>query len=152
MIFDGGMLKGLVESEELQGGVVSPNLVRGRLRGYALYVTNKRVVGEKRPNAGLGFLIGAGMAGPVGGLIGHKMTDDENLKAVRELDERKDFEMRKEDIARIELRKPGTLVGGHVIFIPRTGEPVKVKIGTRKDFEITINLMRKFLPEAVSSV
>jgi len=59
----------LEESEELLGGIVSPNLVRRRLRGYGLYITNKRVIGVKKPKAGIGFMIGAGLGGPVGGLI-----------------------------------------------------------------------------------
>lgn len=138
------------ESEELQGGVVSPNLVRGRFRGYALYTTNMRVIGVNKPKAGVSFLIGVGLAGPVGGLITQKATKDENTKMLRELDEKKDFDMRWENITRIEFKKPGILVGGHVTFTPRSGESVRVKIGTKKDFEITEGLMRKFVPQAIS--
>jgi hypothetical protein len=140
----------LEEDEELQGGVVSPNLVRGRLRGYALYTTNKRVIGVKKPKAGIGFLIGVGMGGPFGGLITEKATKDENNKMIREVDERKDFDMKWDDITGIKFKKPGILMGGHVIFTPRSGESVRVKIGSKKDFEIIANLMLKFLPQAVS--
>jgi hypothetical protein len=138
------------ENEELHGGVVSPSLVRGRFRGYALYTTNKRVIGLKKPKAGISYLIGVGLAGPVGGLITERATRDENDRMLQELDVKKDFDMKWDNINRIELKKPSILVGGHVIFHPRSGEPVKVKIGTRKDFDIIAGLMRKFLPEAIN--
>jgi hypothetical protein len=42
------------EDEELHGGIVSPNLVRGYPRSYAFYMTNKRVIGAKNRRWALG--------------------------------------------------------------------------------------------------
>ncbi len=131
------------------GGIVSPNLVRGRMRGYGLFITNKRVIGVKKPKAGVGFLIGAGLGGPVGGMISQRARKEEDEKVLQELDEKKDFDLRKEDISRIEFKKPGIVVGGHIIFSSRTAEPIRVKIGTKKDLDIMMNLMRNFLPDAM---
>src|SRR5437879_3232660 len=111
------------EDEELQGGIVSPNLVRGYPRGYALYMTNKRVIGLKKPKVGIGGLVGIGRKGPIGGLITQKATKDENVKMIREIDEKKDFDLRWDSITRIDFKKPGILVGGHVIFTSGSGEP-----------------------------
>jgi hypothetical protein len=144
------MTQNIPKDEMLQGGVVSPNLVRGYPRGYALYMTNKRVIGVKKPKVGIMGLIAPRRVGPVGGLVTENATMDDEMKMIREIDAKKDFEMRWDSISRIDFKKPGILVGGHVILTPSTGEPVTVKIGTKKDFEIVLNLMRNFLPQAVN--
>jgi hypothetical protein len=138
------------QDEELQGGIVSPNLVRGYSRGDALCMTNKRVIGVKKSSLGVMGLLAPRSVGPVGGLITQKATIDENMRMIREMEEKKDFELNWNDITRVDFKKPGILVGGHVILTPSTGEPFTVKIGTKKDFEIVLNLMRKFLPRAVN--
>jgi hypothetical protein len=69
---------------------------------------------------------------------------------IREIDQEKDFDLRWDSITRLDFKKPGILVGGHVMFTPSSGESVKVKIGTKKDFEIISSLMRKFLPQAIN--
>jgi hypothetical protein len=55
------------EDEELHGGIVSPNLVRGYPRSYAFYMTNKRVIGAKKPKVGIGGLLGVSTRRPIGG-------------------------------------------------------------------------------------
>ena len=137
----------LEETEEFRGSLVSPNLVRGYPRGYALYMTNKRIIGVKKAKVGIAGLLAPVKVGPVGGLVTENTPKEVNAKIVQELDGRKDFALRWNDIRRIEFKKPGLLIGGHAIFIPVSEEAVTVKIGTKKDLEMLVSLIRKFLPD-----
>jgi hypothetical protein len=120
------------------------------MRGYGLYCTSRRVIGVKNRKAGAGFLLGAAVGGAIGGLVAQKMSRDEALQRIHELDEKKDFDLGKAMITRIELKKPGMIVGGHVIFVPKSGEPIKIKVGAKQDFEAIRDLMKRFYPQVLS--
>jgi hypothetical protein len=55
------------------------------MRGYGLYFTSRRVIGIKDRKAGGGFLLGAAV-GAIGGLVAQKMSRDEALQRIHELD------------------------------------------------------------------
>ena len=106
-------------AEELIGGFISTHMARGTLRGYGLYVTTDRIIGTKggwKEVVG----VGAGVAisyegqlvaasGPTEGAgIGKKFSRDETTKALQLLEEKKDLEVRKEELeeVRIQRKKP----------------------------------------------
>ena len=115
-------------AEELIGGFASPNIARGALRGYGLYVTTDRIIGVKgglRQFAGvLGEIIGAAGAGvagagvsaaatgaaiAMGGTLGQLSMDDAK-KAMEELEKKKDFEIHKAELEEVRIqRKKGWL-------------------------------------------
>ncbi len=115
-------------AEELIGGFASPNIAKGALRGYGLYVTTDRIIGIKgglKQFAGvLGEIIGAAGAGLVGAGAGAaaigaavatgatlgQLSKDDAKKAIEELEQKKDFEVRKEELKKVRIqRKKGWL-------------------------------------------
>jgi len=133
--------------EEYLGGFTSGNMIRGRLRGYGLYATTVRVIGVKSRKAAAGFMLGAALGGAIGYAVGQKLSKDEGVKMIHELDEKKDFDMAKTDISRIEMKKPRWYRQGHILFAPKYGEPIKVKVGHKRDFAKLNELMQRFSPE-----
>jgi hypothetical protein len=47
----------------------------------------------------------------------------------------------------IDFKKPGVLIGGHATFVPVSGKAVTVRIGTKKDLQMIVDLIRRFPPE-----
>jgi hypothetical protein len=135
--------------EEYIGGFTSGNLIRGRLRGYGLYITTSRVIGVKSRKAAAGFLLGAAIGGAVGYAVGQKLSRDDGAKMIQDLEGKKDFELQKSDVQKIELKKPRWYKTGHILFTPKYGEPVKIKVGHKRDFGKLRDLMQKFDPEAL---
>ncbi|MFC1969551.1 hypothetical protein ACFLVF_03590 [Chloroflexota bacterium] len=109
-------------AEELIGGFGSPNIARGTLRGYGLYATTDRIIGVKgglKQFAGvLGEMItaaGAGIAGAgmgaaaagaaiATGVAVGKLSVDDAKKAIEQLEQKKDFEVRKEELKEIRIQ------------------------------------------------
>lgn len=138
--------------EEYLGGFTSGNMIRGRMRGYGLYATTVRVIGVKSRKAAAGFLLGAALGGAVGYAVGQKLSRDDGAKMIHDLDQKKDFEMQRTDISRIEMKKPRWYRNGHILFVPKYGEAVKVKVGHKRDFASLQDLMQKFGAETVTII
>ena len=103
-------------AEELIGGFASPNIARGKLRGYGLYVTTDRIIGVKGGlkqftgvlgeimiGAGAGLLGGAGfiVAGTTGIAAGSALKDvstDDARKTLEQVEQKKDFEIHKAEL------------------------------------------------------
>ena len=103
-------------AEELIGGILSTDIARGKLRGYGLYVTTDRIIGVKRGFWKDEFIFGETIArevledmgvdvstlstetdlSAIGGL-----SKDEAKKAIEQLEQKKDFEVRKEELKEI---------------------------------------------------
>lgn len=131
--------------EEYLGGFASANLKRGLVAGYGIYATNKRIIGVKRK--ALGTMLAAPF-GVVDYLIVRKLSKDESAKTIAELDEKKDFDIAKESLASIEVKKPGMLgTGGFLLLTPKNGEATKVMIYAKKEFGQLRDLMQAFSPE-----
>jgi len=115
-------------AEELIGGFASPNIAKGILRGYGLYVTTDRIIGVKgglKQFAGvLGEIIGAAGAGLIGAGAGAaatgaavvteytvgQLSKDNSKKVIEELEQKKDFEVHKEELEEVRIqRKKGWL-------------------------------------------
>ncbi len=138
--------------EDYIGGFTSGNMIRGRMRGYGLYATTVRVIGVKSRKAAAGFLLGAALGGAVGYAVGQKLSRDEGAKMILDLDQKKDFDMQRTGISKIEMKKPRWYRNGHILFVPKYGEAVKVKVGHKRDFAKLQDLMQKFSAETVTVV
>lgn len=151
--------------EEIIGGLEGLNLCKGVFRGYALYITNQRVIGAKMKSRGkelLKFLMG--WRGSVRGSLRPLEWKGESLKVSRlsaeetstlleDIRGRIDFEVRKQEIEKVELKKPGTFRAGHVKIKARGGEhKVLIVAGAREEYEYLKGLFKEFCPEKVEVV
>lgn len=140
------------EGEVYLGGFSSGSLKKGRMAGYGIYATNWRIIGIKARKKLAGVLVGAALGGAAGALIGQSLSRDQGAKMIQDLEEKKDFEVKKENLSRVELKKPTWWHRGHVLVTPINAEPVKIMIGSKKEFENLKSLMVQFAPERVSVV
>ena len=149
--------------EEFLGGFFGHHLKRGSFPGYGIYATNKRIIGVGRSGnwrgAPAGSLLGSApevvlvSSGKVSLRSERKLTKDDGAKIVAWLDgNKKDFELYKEQVSQIELKRLGLVHSGFLRITSSFGEDVKVWIANPIDFEITKNLMQAFFPEAVRFV
>jgi hypothetical protein len=146
-----------LEVESYLGGMTTDNLKKGHMKGYGLYATSRRVLGvQRRKGVFAGKFVGGlfGSAGSMKNLIvssavGHALTKDEGVKEIEDLEKHKDFEIRKDDISLIEIKKPGTFKWGHVKIKPKSGKDVTIDMNGQKEYEYMKVLMNAFLPEAV---
>lgn len=77
----------------------------------------------------------------------------DNEKAIRELEENKDFEISKANISRIEMKKWGKWAGGYLRISEEGGVETKIQIGTHlhnAGFEYLRGLMEAACPGIVS--
>jgi len=130
------------------GGFMSANLKKGLLKGYGLYITNRRIIGVKKRALALPALL-------VGGLAAwamEKVAEDERVKLVEELDKNKDFEIYKERVQAIELKKPSFFKRGHLRIISTSGEETKIMVLDKKAFNALREMMSAFKPEALTVI
>ncbi len=139
-----------MEEEEYVGGLESGRLKKGWAAGYGVNVTNRRIIGAKSRKA-LGKALASAMLGGVAGAyVGMKLSRDENAKMIQELEAKKDFEISKTNVSRIELKKPTFVSRGHIIIASTTGEQTNIIIADKKDYERLLTLMKAFYPEVVT--
>ena len=104
-------------AEQLIGGFMSSNIGKGRFRGYGIYVTSKRIIGVKaglrqRFDTGLAaalFSVDGAFAGgkiaAVGMSLGQRLSEDACVEAIELLEEKKDFEVSKEELVEARIRR-----------------------------------------------
>ncbi len=135
------------------GGLESGRLVKaGGIAGYGVYVTTRRIIGVKSRRALFKQLAGAPLGGMVGAVLGARLSRDETIRVMGELEQKKDVEVMKEAVSGIELRKPTFVHRGHVVISRLSGDAVKIIIADKKDYEKVVPLMRAFRPDAVTVV
>jgi len=134
------------EEEQLLGGLTSGDLhLKGKVSfGYGIYVTNKRIIGVKSMKG----LLASGLLGLAGLWVGRT---DSSAKAIAELEEKKDIEVRKEDVSEIEMKKPHGIRAGYLNIALNSGGSVTVLIGNKKEFEPIKNLMAAFRPAVLKA-
>lgn len=139
---------GFLESAEevYLGGFTSPNLRKGIFRGYGVYATSQRIIGVKKR---AGVIAGAFLGGLVGHYVTKALSKDESAKQIQELDTKKDFEIYKDQISQIEIKKPGTLSMGHIKIISKKKEETKIAMAGKKEFENVKGLLKVFHPNAL---
>ncbi len=138
--------------EQYLGGLESGRMKKGFVAGYGIYATNLRIIGVKSRKALAKGLVGAAIGGVAGAYIGMKLSTDQSVKMIQELEERKDFEVSKQNVSRVELKKPSIWRRGHIVITQVTGEAIKVLIVQKKDFQRLVELMRAFSPEVVTVI
>ncbi len=140
-------------TERYLGGFMSPNLhLKGRgasSMGYGVYATDRRVIGVNTIRgafAALAFVGGvAGVAFAVAG------AGDDSAKAIAELDAKKDFDVRKEDIWGIEVRRPRGIKVGYLDIRLASGAVTRITIADKPEFAQLRSLMQTFYPERVAA-
>ncbi len=141
----------MASDEMFLGGFASGFLARGLTHiGYGIYFTTSRLIGIDVGKNGGGAL-GGTLAGFIHGELMPQLSPQESDKTIADLDRIKDFEMEKNQISRIELKKPGLLGSGHIIFAPRLGKPEKITLRHRIAYDRLVTLTQAFSPEMVSS-
>jgi len=138
--------------EQYLGGLESGRMKKGFVAGYGIYATNLRIIGVKSRKALAKGLVGAAIGGVAGAYIGMKLSTDQSVKMIQELEERKDFEVSKQNVSRVELKKPSIWRRGHIVITQVTAEAIKVLIVQKKDFQRLVELMRAFSPEVVTVI
>ena len=118
--------------------------------GYGIYVTNRRVFILRNQKHVFGHPKGPAIGGFMyaelfGGAV------DRNTRTIEELEVYQERMISKEDIERIELKKP-VLLSGYVSFKTIKGETFKLFIDHKKVFEPVKRLISQFCPEKVSVV
>jgi len=133
------------------GGFASGFLARGLTHiGYGIYFTTSRLIGIDVGANGGGALGGA-MAGFIHGELMPQLSREESVKTITDLERMKEFEMEKNQISRIELKKPGLLGTGHIVITTREGKPEKITLRHRIAYDRLMTLTQAFSPELVSS-
>ncbi len=142
---------GIGDSEMFLGGFASGFLARGITRiGYGIYFTTNRLIGIDLGANGGGAL-GGTMAGFIHGELMPQLSPEESAKTITDLERMKEFEMGRDQISRIELKKPGLLGTGHIVITPKEGKPEKITLRHRTAYDRLMTLARAFSPGLVSS-
>ncbi len=136
--------------EMFLGGFASGFLAKGFHIGYGLYFTTSRVIGIDLGSGGGGALGGA-MAGFIEGQLMPTVSQEESDRVIGKLEGMKEFDLMKDRISRIEIKKPGLLGTGHITITPSNGKPVKITLRHRIAYDRIMQLTRAFGPELVSS-
>ncbi len=140
----------MATGEMFLGGFASGFLAKGFHIGYGLYFTTNRVIGIDVGGGGGGALGGA-MAGFIEGQLMPTVSQEESDRVIGKLEGMKEFDMMKDRISRIEIKKPGLLGTGHITITPSNGKPVKITLRHRIAYDRIMQLTRAFGPELVSS-
>ncbi len=141
----------MANGEMFLGGFASGFLARGLTHiGYGIYFTTSRLIGIDLGANGGGAL-GGTMAGFIHGELMPKLSPEESAKTITDLYRMKDFEMEKDQISRIELKKPGLLGSGHIVITPKEGKPEKISLRHRIAYDRLMTLTQAFSPEIISS-
>ncbi len=150
------------EVEDYLGGFTSPLLRRGRMYGYGIYVTNRRLFGLKTNPAKA--LTGAVAEAAIGTAIlvtlpayffrervAEQMAKpDDRKKLITELEEKEAFEITKEEISEIEVKKPSTWRPGHILIKPKSGESIKIDLRGDEEVKLTLDLLNRFSPNLLN--
>jgi hypothetical protein len=133
------------EVEYLLGGLTSANLRwlgGGFQSGYSIYVTNQRILGCPSLRGAVGML------GIPGIVAVDRARADLSARTIQELDAKKKVEIRKEDIASIEL-KPAVDTGWHrqtglMYIYLNSGKKHTIWIIKKIEYDYIRNLMAEF--------
>ena len=135
--------------ETFLGGFAGGFLEKGFHVGYGLYFTTTRLIGIDLGSHGGGAL-GGTLAGFIKGELMPNLSPEESAKVIEDLDRIKEFDIAKDQIRRIELKKPGLGVG-HVTITPDQGDSITIKLRHRTAYDRLMQLTQAFSPEVVRS-
>lgn len=140
-------------SETFIGGFCSGIMGQGFMgirAGSGLYFTSIRLFGVNATK-----WTGGSLAGPTGGLIKGQLmpglAPEENTTVISELERARDYELAKDQVRRIELRKTGPLMlwlGGATI-LPVDGSAIRYVLRSPIAYDRLVQLTQAFIPESV---
>jgi hypothetical protein len=139
----------LEDGEEFVGGFAGGFLSRGYIPGYGVYATSRRIIGVALTSTPARQFLGGALAGFVQGQLMPKLSADDSLRVIQELDQKKEFDLRRDQISEIEIKKPGLLSTGRMTITSKAGEKTRISLRYRIAFERLRDLMRAFYPEVV---
>src|SRR5256712_10619825 len=131
-------------SEMFVSGFAGGILARGLTHiGYGIYFTTSRLI-DIDLGANGGGALGGTLAGFIHGELMPKLSSEESAKTITDLERMKEFEIEKDRISRIELKKPGLLGTGHIVITPKEGKPEKITLRHRIAYDRLITLTKAF--------
>jgi hypothetical protein len=133
--------------ETFIGGFAGGFLEKGFHVGYGLYFTSARLIGIDLGSHGGGAL-GGTLAGFIGDELMPNLSPEESAKVIEDLDRMKDFDIRKDQIRRIDLKKP-VLGIGHMTITPNQGGSITIKLRHRTAYDRLMQLIQAFSPDLV---
>ena len=91
------------------------------------------------------------MAGYIDGQLMPTLADDENARLIAELERVKDFDLAKDQIRQIVIKRPGWYgIGfGRIKIVPLAGEPRSIQLRHPIAYDRLIQLTQVFSPELV---
>jgi hypothetical protein len=135
--------------ETFIGGFAGGFLEKGFHVGYGLYFTTERLIGIDMGSHGGGAL-GGTLAGFIKGELMPSLSPEENAKVIADLAGMKEFDIGKDRIHFIELKRPGLGVG-HMTITPNDGAAIVVKLRHRTAYDRLVQLTQAFGPELLRS-
>jgi len=142
--------------EDYLGGFSSSHLMMRGLMGYGIHFTSKRIIGVANRSSMFSGMLTTSLLGglaTLGGKLTSRLPPSEAKKKIQELDETKDFDIYKDQISSLELKRPGFFGRGHLLITPKSGRPIEVEIAPGgRDYEVVRNLVKTFYPEVVKTV
>jgi len=144
------MVPTLEDGEEFVGGFAGGFLARGLCPGYGVYATTKRIIGVTLTSTPARSFLGGALVGLVQGELMPKLSSDDSARVIQELDQKKEFDLKKDQISKIEIKRPGLLSTGRMVIISKAGDKTRISLRYRIAFERLRDLMKAFYPEVVT--
>jgi hypothetical protein len=135
--------------ETFLGGFAGGFLEKGFHVGYGLYFTTTRLIGIDLGSHGGGAL-GGTLAGFIKGELMPNLSPEESAKVIQDLNRIKEFDIGRDQIRLIELKKPGLGVG-RMTITPNDGATITIKLRHRTAYDRLVQLTHAFSPEVVRS-
>ena len=139
-----------MDEEQYLGGLSSFALgKKGGINGYGIYATNKRIIGVKSWKDTL-----KGIAGFIPLIViaayEQRVKKEQNTEILERLEEKKDFEISKEQISRLELAIPRFFQTGKLVITPKSGKTTCIYVSDKKIAKNVRDLMQAFFPEVLT--
>lgn len=117
--------------------------------GYGLYFTTSRLFGVN-PGAHGGSELAGTLAGYIEGQLMPTLAPKDNAEVIDELDRVKDFQLAKDQIRRIELKKPGLFGLGRMNVVPVTQRSISIQLRHPIAYDRLFQLTQAFGPELLN--
>ena len=152
--------------ETVLGGLSSADMARPGSLGYGVYITDRRVIGIKKPEqfakavggaiagAVIGKVLGFEAPWAVSSALGRSLSNDENLRLLAELEKNKDFEINNQDITLVQLKETFLINPGQLAFFLKGAKTTDIAISLRTDkvVENLKELLQEHFPKVLKVV
>ena len=152
--------------EIVLAGLSSADMARPGSLGYGIYITDRRIIGVKKPEqfakmvggaiagAVIGKLIGFEAPWAVSSALGRNLSSDENLHLLSELEKNKDFEVYIKDVTLVQLKEAGIINPGQLAFFVGGAKTTDIAISLRnnKVVDSLKELLKVYFPQVLKIV